>query len=124
MGLEVFGGLVGVGAVGGQDRGGQAELGQRGEGVDGVGAGAFAAGVQDGPKRELRVVADALPAASVGGGDGQGQVVAEDAFGGAGAEVPAAGGLHRPELAVVAGWVVPGGDAGGVDADVAGPAPK
>lgn len=56
------------------------------------------------------------------GGDEQGGAVSEDAFLGAAAVVPARRDFDRGLIAAFAGRMVPGGDGGGVGADVAGPA--
>ncbi|TWE19146.1 hypothetical protein [Kitasatospora atroaurantiaca] len=103
--LEVLGGLVGVGAVGGQQAEGEVERGQGGECVDGVGADALARGVQDCPEGELGVLADSLAGMGVAGGvasaggDRDRQAVAEDALGRTRAEMPARCRLDRAEPA-------------------------
>ncbi|MEE1798053.1 hypothetical protein PUR57_05055 [Streptomyces sp. JV176] len=125
---EVFGDLVGIGAVGRQDPGGKAERGQRGQGVDRVRAGPLAGAVQDKAEYELRVPADALSGLGVAvrvpaaGSDEERGGVPEDPFVGAAAVVPACGDLDGRETAMLAGFVVPGGNRGGVDADIALPA--
>lgn len=48
--------------------------------------------------------------------------MAEDAFLGSAAVVPARGDFDRGQVAAFAGRMVPGGDRGGVGSDVAGPA--
>lgn len=125
---EMRAGLVGVGTVGGQYPGREAERDEGGEGMDGVGPGPFAGGVQDEAERELRMPADALTrlrvsgGVSAAGGDEQGGAVPEDAFLRASAEVPARGEFHGGQLASFVGRMVPGGDRGGVDTDIASPA--
>ncbi|WP_327132408.1 hypothetical protein OG311_16400 [Streptomyces sp. NBC_01343] len=115
---EVFGDLVGVGAVGHQDPGGEPERGQRGQGMDRVRADPLAGAVQDKAEYELRVLADALSGLGVAvrvpaaGGDEERGGVPEDPFGGAAAIVPAGGDLDRRETTMLAGLVMPGGNRG------------
>lgn len=124
---EVVGGLVGVGAVGCQQPGRETERNERGEGVDGVRADSFAWRVQDEAESELRVPADAqarlrmMCGVATAGGDEQGGAVSEDAFLGAAAVVPAAGVFDGGQVTAFAGRMVPGGDGGGVGADVPPP---
>ncbi|MDH6627908.1 hypothetical protein M2271_005737 [Streptomyces sp. LBL] len=106
---EVFGDLVGVGAVGRQQPGRETERDEPGQGVDRVRAGALARGVQDEAERELRMAADAPARLRVSGGvaaagrDQQGGGVPEDPFVGASAVVPARGEFDGGEATSFAG---------------------
>ncbi|CDR07379.1 hypothetical protein [Streptomyces iranensis] len=96
--------------------------------MDGVGTDPLAGSVQDEAESELRMSADALTrlrvpgGVSAAGGDERGGAVPENAFFRAPAVVPAGGEFHGGELTSSAGRMVPGGDRGGINADIASPA--